>query len=180
MSRCLKEGQPDGDTRRAWLEALLAAELTDIELGGIDLAPSARDAVLEHASDEDWAWIEKEVRAQIHKSRDWEREALVNFLSEWRGHQRQDKEAAALIRELGTPEQRHPQEAIALYRELVEQAIGRRQRSAYQEAVRYLKRVKALYKSLGAQSDWDAYLQSLRTQYAHLPALQDELRKARL
>jgi uncharacterized Zn finger protein len=347
LSRCLKEGQPDGNTRHAWLEALLAAELTDIELGGIDLAPSARDAVLEHASDEDWAWIEKEVRAQIHKSRDWEREVLVNFLSEWRGHQRQDKEAAALIRELGTPEQRalllldegkmdeavplmrqvitgkpglvtqfadalvevgaaeaavalvaehaqgertsvwctewlaqyygkhgspreavewqqrvflqqpsveafkalrqasrkigawervraealkaleskkqigalieitlhegnvrralellprlsrwelpnyqaevaqaaeqsHHREAVALYKELAERAIGGRQRTAYQEAVRYLKRVKALYQSLNAQSDWDTYLQSLRRQYAHLPALQDEWRKARL
>ena len=49
----LKEWQPDRDTRRAWLETLLRAELTDIESGVIDLTPSARDAVLEHATDAD-------------------------------------------------------------------------------------------------------------------------------
>jgi uncharacterized Zn finger protein len=34
LSKCLKEGKPEGGIRRAWLEALLDAELTDIELGG--------------------------------------------------------------------------------------------------------------------------------------------------
>jgi uncharacterized Zn finger protein len=98
---------------------------------------------------------------------------LLPRLSRWELPSYQEKVAQAA-------EQRHAREAIALYRELVEQAIGRRHRSAYQEAVQYLKCVKGLYKSLSAQSDWDAYLQSLRTQYALLPALQDELRKARL
>lgn len=51
LSQCLKKSKADAVTRRAWLEALLAAELTDIEMGGIDLAPSAREAVLENAND---------------------------------------------------------------------------------------------------------------------------------
>lgn len=42
LSLCLEKGKADEQTRRAWLEALLAAELADIKLGGIDLAPSAR------------------------------------------------------------------------------------------------------------------------------------------
>jgi hypothetical protein len=46
--------------------------------------------------------------------------------------------------------------------------------------VQYLKRMKAVYKSLNAVSDWVAYLESLRAQYRHLPALQDEMRQARL
>ncbi len=45
LSQCLKKSKADAETRRAWLEALLEAELTDIEMGGIDLAPSAREAV---------------------------------------------------------------------------------------------------------------------------------------
>jgi hypothetical protein len=53
-------------------------------------------------------------------------------------------------------------------------------RRTYQQAVQYLKRMKAVYKSLNVISDWDAYLQSLRAQYRHLPALQDEMRQARL
>jgi hypothetical protein len=81
LSQCLKKSQADAETRRAWLEMLLEAELTDIELGGIDLAPSARGAILENANDEEWAWIEKRLSAAISKSRDWGREALARFLA---------------------------------------------------------------------------------------------------
>jgi hypothetical protein len=59
----------------------LEAELADIKMGGIDLAPSAREAVLEHANDEEWGWIEKRLETAISKSRDWGREALARFLS---------------------------------------------------------------------------------------------------
>ncbi|MFL6209654.1 MAG: SWIM zinc finger domain-containing protein [Pyrinomonadaceae bacterium] len=81
LSQCLKKSKADAETRRAWLEALLAAELTDIEMGGIDLAPSARAAVLEQANDGEWGWIEERLSAAISKSRDWGREALTRFLA---------------------------------------------------------------------------------------------------
>ncbi|HEX8844750.1 MAG TPA: hypothetical protein VF791_08915 [Pyrinomonadaceae bacterium] len=77
-------------------------------------------------------------------------------------------------------EKDHPQEALVLYREMAEQSIAERHRGAYQQAAQYLKRVKALSKRLAALADWETYLHELRTQYAKLPALQDELRKARL
>jgi uncharacterized Zn finger protein len=81
LSQCLKKSTADAETRRAWLEALLEAELTDIEMGGIDLAPSAREAVLQHANDQEWGWIEERLKTAISKSRDWEREALGRFLA---------------------------------------------------------------------------------------------------
>jgi uncharacterized Zn finger protein len=105
LSTCLRGGTLDNTTRRAWLEALLNAVLTDIPLGGIDLAPSAREVVLAHATVADWAWIEPRIRVQIQQSRDWRREALVHFLSAGQVRQGRDADAAALIRELGTPEQ---------------------------------------------------------------------------
>jgi hypothetical protein len=80
LSQCLKKSKADTETRRAWLEALLQAELTDIEMGGIDLAPSAREAVLENANDEEWEWIEERLNSAISKSRDWGQEALTRFL----------------------------------------------------------------------------------------------------
>jgi uncharacterized Zn finger protein len=80
LSHCLKEGKADDRTRRAWLEALLEAELTDIVIGGVDLAPSARQAVLENATDEEWEWIEERVRFAISKGGDWAREELTRFL----------------------------------------------------------------------------------------------------
>jgi uncharacterized Zn finger protein len=81
LSQCLKKSNADDQARRAWLEALLEAELTDIEMGGIDLAPSAREAVLAHANEEEWAWIEKRLGTAISKSRDWGRQALTRFLA---------------------------------------------------------------------------------------------------
>ena len=81
LSRCLKKGKADDQTRRLWLEALLEADLTDVEIGGVDLAPSARDAVLENATDEEWEWIEKRIRAAISKGGDWAREELERFLA---------------------------------------------------------------------------------------------------
>lgn len=81
LSQCLKKSKADAETRRAWLDALLEAELTDIEMGGIDLAPSARAAVLEHANDEEWAWIEERLGTAMSKSGDWARKALARFLA---------------------------------------------------------------------------------------------------
>lgn len=81
LSQCLKKSKADDQTRRLWLETLLKAELTDIEMGGIDLAPSAREAILENVNDEEWAWIEERISAAVSKSRGWEREALSRFLA---------------------------------------------------------------------------------------------------
>lgn len=80
LSRCLKDSKADAETRRAWLETLLEAELADIEMGGIDLAPSAREAVLEHSNDEEWVWIEERLNIAMSKSHGWEREELARFL----------------------------------------------------------------------------------------------------
>jgi uncharacterized Zn finger protein len=81
LSQCLRNGKADAQTRRAWLETLLGAELADIEMGGIDLAPSARESVLEHANAEEWAWIEERLNIAISKRHGWEREELARFLA---------------------------------------------------------------------------------------------------
>lgn len=81
LSQCLKNSKANAQTRQAWLETLLEAELADIEMGGIDLAPSARETILEHANDEEWTWIEERLNAAMSKSRGWEREALARFLA---------------------------------------------------------------------------------------------------
>jgi len=77
-------------------------------------------------------------------------------------------------------EKSFPREAIALYQQVVERTISGRTRDHYRQAADELKRVKKLYDRIGAQAEWDNYLQKLRAQYENLPALQDELRKARL
>ena len=42
LGACLAKAEADPETRRAWLETLLRAELADIALGGIDLAERER------------------------------------------------------------------------------------------------------------------------------------------
>ncbi|MCS5696252.1 SWIM zinc finger family protein [Desulfofundulus thermocisternus] len=80
----------------------------------------------------------------------------------------------------GAAEKERPEDAIALYKELVEEAIGRRQRGAYREAAGYLCRIKTLCQRTGAQEDWEDYFAALRRKYARFPALQEELNGAGL
>jgi tetratricopeptide (TPR) repeat protein len=89
----------------------------------------------------------------------------------WRDYGQEVAEAA---------EKDHPRAALALYREMAERAIAERHRGAYRQAAQHLKRAKALSERLAARADWETYLRELHTRYAKLPALQDELRKARL
>lgn len=105
LCESLQHSQAEAATRQEWLEALLQAEFADIEIGGIDLAPSAREAVLEHANAAEWQWLEERIRTEIHKSRDWARSALVELLAEGLERCGREDDTAALIRELGTPEQ---------------------------------------------------------------------------
>jgi hypothetical protein len=81
LSQCLRNGKADAQTRRAWLETLLGAELADIEMGGVDLAPSARESVLEHANAEEWVWVEERLNIAMSKRHGWEREELARFLA---------------------------------------------------------------------------------------------------
>ncbi|OQW93795.1 MAG: hypothetical protein BWK79_09265 [Beggiatoa sp. IS2] len=73
-----------------------------------------------------------------------------------------------------------PREAIDLYLQLAGVAINHRNRQEYAEASAFLSKVKALYQKLGEIATWDTCIANLRTQYRTLPALLDELRKAKL
>lgn len=81
LSQCLKKNKTDDETRRAWLGALLDAELADREIGGIGMAPCAREAVLEQATDQEWEWIEARIETAISKAGNWPREELSRFLA---------------------------------------------------------------------------------------------------
>ena len=132
LTRCLEAGAPSPDLRKAWLEALVEAGLKDVEMGGINLAPSAREALLEQATEEEWQWIEARVREDLEGAEGWRREALVGLLAERRERAGRTGEARSLVLELGTPSQRAFQlvemgcfeEAIALAREHFQKMPG--------------------------------------------------------
>jgi uncharacterized Zn finger protein len=63
---------------------------------------------------------------------------------------------------------------------MAEAAIAERQRKSYAHAAQLLCHVREIYKRLADSAGWTKYYSALKNRYAHLPALQDELRKAGL
>lgn len=84
LGECLAQSEAVPETRREWLEALLRAELADIELGGIDLAPSAKDAILKSANSEEWRWVEERLSKTFSADSSWANEVIQKFLAEGR------------------------------------------------------------------------------------------------
>ncbi|WP_017298170.1 SWIM zinc finger family protein [Nodosilinea nodulosa] len=101
----------DVGRHRLWIETCLNAVFKDIELGGMDYAYPAWDALLTYSTDEDWAWVEKQVRQALDKTGQrtfgsWGREALVKLLADRAERQGSGTDSGELLLELGTPQQR--------------------------------------------------------------------------
>ncbi len=84
LGECLTKSEAGPETRREWLETLLRAELADIELGGIDLAPSAKEAILKSANSEEWQWIEELLSKIFFANSSWANETMQKFLAKGR------------------------------------------------------------------------------------------------
>ena len=102
LGQCLQTSPADANTRWQWVEALLAAEDKDRELGGVDFAPSASDALLKFTNEDEWQKIETVIRAKIQSGSSWDRETWVHFLA---ARMKKQSSKDDLIRELGTPQQ---------------------------------------------------------------------------
>ena len=105
----LREVQGDMSRRRLWIETCLDAVFKDLELGGIDYAYPAQEALLEHGTDEDWAWVEGQIRQAIQgggrrRYSPWSQEHLVKLLTQ-RAKQRGTTDVGSLVLDLGTPRQ---------------------------------------------------------------------------
>jgi uncharacterized Zn finger protein len=77
-------------------------------------------------------------------------------------------------------EDSHPRESIEIYQAYVETRIEWRGRENYQIACQYLTSIRRLYQKLGKSDEWNRYIATLREQHRNLPALKDELAKAKL
>jgi hypothetical protein len=77
-------------------------------------------------------------------------------------------------------EETRPREAIELYRQYAERLIAQRGRQNYQEACKYLAKMRALYEKLGENEAWTSYITALREQNRNLRALKEELANAGL
>jgi uncharacterized Zn finger protein len=74
-------------------------------------------------------------------------------------------------------EECYPNDAIRLYKRVVQTLIDGRGRENYRQAASYLTRIKMLYQKQGLESEWLSYVTNLRTSNKSLRALRQELDK---
>ena len=58
--------------------------------------------------------------------------------------------------------------------------IASKNRSSYREAVRYLKKLRTIYKKLKQVNTWDSYIHYISDTNKRLRAFQEELKKGKL
>src|SRR5436305_10389060 len=74
-------------------------------------------------------------------------------------------------------EESYPDEAIRLYKSVVQRLIDGRGRENYQQATGYLVRVRRLHQKQGRESEWDAYVTNMRNSNKSLRDLKEEMDK---
>ncbi|HZO92061.1 MAG TPA: SWIM zinc finger family protein [Chthonomonadaceae bacterium] len=72
-------------------------------------------------------------------------------------------------------EKEYPDEARTIYQNMAEDLIEQRGRGNYQEAAKFLRRVRDLYQKQGRGSEWQTYIASLRERNKSLRAFKEEL-----
>jgi len=74
-------------------------------------------------------------------------------------------------------EESYPDEALRLYKPVVQRLIDGRGREHYQQATVYLTQIKRLYQKQGQEAEWERYITNLRNSNKSLRALKEELDK---
>ncbi|MEK4221904.1 hypothetical protein N1I86_07615 [Bacillus sp. FSL W8-0116] len=77
-------------------------------------------------------------------------------------------------------EKASPECALPLYHWGISELIERKNRSSYQRAVKYLKKLRRLYKKLKREQDWERYWAGLQEKTKRLRAFHEECRKGKL
>jgi uncharacterized Zn finger protein len=106
LKNCLADSAIDTATRQDWLNTLLDGFLEDVQLGGMDFAFGASEAIIELATDDEWAVLEERIRREISrlKSR-WSKDHLATLIAERLQHLGQDAASDEVLLELGSSEQ---------------------------------------------------------------------------
>ncbi|MBM7648386.1 hypothetical protein JOC78_001328 [Bacillus ectoiniformans] len=73
-----------------------------------------------------------------------------------------------------------PHEVLPIYHHGILRLVEERNRESYKRAVRYLKRLRTIYKKLKQQERWDWYFSALLNDTKRLRAFQEECRRGKL
>ncbi|MEF3305274.1 SWIM zinc finger family protein [Paenibacillus sp. GYB003] len=82
--------------------------------------------------------------------------------------------------DLKAAETHDPTVVFPLYHQTIERCIQQKNRTAYKEAIRLMKKLAALYAAAGLQDRYELFLRKLSAQYARLRAFREELMKGKL
>lgn len=105
VHNCLIAGDIDPGTRAAWFAILLDSLFKEIELGGVDFAAGADDALIDQTTDAEWATIEAQIRQKITQGVGrWGRDALTGIITSRLEHRGQHDAAVETGLELSSPE----------------------------------------------------------------------------
>lgn len=74
-------------------------------------------------------------------------------------------------------EQADPSYLLPLYHQAIERVIEEKNRTAYQEAVKMLKKLQSYYTKIHQPNRWESYITQLSDRYSRLRAFQQELEK---
>jgi hypothetical protein len=77
-------------------------------------------------------------------------------------------------------EKKAPGVLLPLLHQEIAGKIAAKNRSSYKDAVKYLKRLKRVYKKMGDMDTWEHYFQHITSEYKRLRAFQEELVKGKL
>ncbi|GIP36772.1 hypothetical protein J31TS4_00520 [Paenibacillus sp. J31TS4] len=77
-------------------------------------------------------------------------------------------------------EKEAPEALLPYYHQAVARCLGLKNRHAYKQTVRLLKRLRNAYKRSGREASWDRFLADFAQRNSRLRALQEEMRKGKL
>lgn len=77
-------------------------------------------------------------------------------------------------------EREHPEMLLPIYHQSIERHLAAKNRADYREAVRELKKLRTLYRTLKRQNDWEQYFQLLLEKTKRMRAFIEECERGRL
>ena len=83
-------------------------------------------------------------------------------------------------RELQTVEKHAPRVLLPLFHRFVEEEMKERTRPHYQQAVRFLEKMRELAEASALHDWWNRYMDTLKNRHARLRAFQEELKKGQV
>ena len=111
-----------------------------------------------HIGDPDGAW--SVYREKIHGTSDWISDSVRRLFEVMKQHD--------------------PGQLVPILRQYTEKRIAEKNRTSYQRAAVWLTELKSVYLLLDQTSAWTVYLRDIKENHRRLPALQDEITKAKL